>query len=211
MEDDLCADVIIKVCVISIHVPRVEDDCNCSSVCPLFVDFNPRPPCGGRLIFHEKFRAAQEFQSTSPVWRTTENGRDNIIAMANFNPRPPCGGRPCLMTDTRMLSERISIHVPRVEDDTYPQNQSVDTSNFNPRPPCGGRHGTSSLTGRVSKFQSTSPVWRTTYYSREISAEEQEFQSTSPVWRTTPEKARGPRPVDISIHVPRVEDDYQKS
>ena len=55
---------------ISIHVPRVEDDLHFCSTCG--------------IIFL--------FQSTSPVWRTSE-------------------------TMERWEEEAISIHVPRVEDD----------------------------------------------------------------------------------------------
>ena len=34
---------------------------------------------------------------------------------------------------------KISIHVPRVEDDAYPSSSYNVAWNFNPRPPCGGR------------------------------------------------------------------------
>ena len=101
---------------ISIHVPRVEDDEAVTS---------PAEDDG-------------EFQSTSPVWRTTRILRrdgylcvisihvprveddswicESIVAAVDFNPRPPCGGRPELLpqTEEKIL---ISIHVPRVEDD----------------------------------------------------------------------------------------------
>ena len=33
----------------------------------------------------------------------------------------------------------ISIHVPRVEDDLLFSEESINYDNFNPRPPCGGR------------------------------------------------------------------------
>ena len=33
---------------ISIHVPRVEDDADALGEMGLDMDFNPRPPCGGR-------------------------------------------------------------------------------------------------------------------------------------------------------------------
>ena len=57
-------------------------------------NFNPRPPCGGRL-------AADFAASHEPVY---------------FNPRPPCGGR--LRRRSKLtLPERISIHALRVEGD----------------------------------------------------------------------------------------------
>ena len=66
------------------------------------------------------------------------------------------------MTVTEAKEYFISIHVPRVEDD------GINKEDF--------------INGL--KFQSTSPVWRTT------------FASSSPQ-----------RELSISIHVPRVEDD----
>ena len=79
---------------ISIHVPRVEDDYR--EYCVL-----PYP---------------SKFQSTSPVWRTTEDSCPLSEGELDFNPRPPCGGRPG-DTTTAKLIHGISIHVPRVEDD----------------------------------------------------------------------------------------------
>ena len=101
--------------------------------------FNPRPPCGGRqnkgMSSHFFFR----FQSTSPVWRTTRQLLLTPTETKYFNPRPPCGGRhvlqvsgsdairfqstsPVWRTTDEILygghSYTISIHVPRVEDDS---------------------------------------------------------------------------------------------
>ena len=78
----------------------------------------------------------------------------------------------------------ISIHVPRVEDDTHLIQKINNYHNFNPRPPCGGRHG--ELDYIVKRWI---------------------FQSTSPVWRTTTHRAPYSSVKHISIHVPRVEDD----
>ena len=171
----------------------------------------------------------KKFQSTSPVWRTTSYAgiedftkveisihvprvEDDFVkcgARANyvdFNPRPPCGGRrrQAVPRNSRRV---ISIHVPRVEDDwanghkprqpkafqsTSPVWRTTTrtgktkqcTLNFNPRPPCGGRRLSSPTRTETESFQSTSPVWRTPYAGIE------DFTK-----------------VEISIHVPRVEDD----
>ena len=78
---------------ISIHVPRVEDDFEDGTLNTRLADFNPRPPCGGRHDHPATCRRAGEFQSTSPVWRTTTK----LFRIIDKCP--------------------ISIHVPRVEDD----------------------------------------------------------------------------------------------
>ena len=123
--------------VISIHVLRVEDD-HLTLVITLSLGyFNPRPPCGGRLL--------RQF---------------NHILHRHFNPRPPCGGRRVLsgMIRTRIQFQStssvwrttnlrkpdsfflvISIHVLRVEDDNNYSQYTIDKGDFNPRPPCGGR------------------------------------------------------------------------
>ena len=144
--------------------------------------FNPRPPCGGRHHPLAHLSMGFTFQSTSPVWRTTKKippkprcyefqstspvWRTTLVLVVNptcgrdFNPRPPCGGR------------------------LVKCGAGVNYVYFNPRPPCGGR--------RLQKQKR---------------ATRKSFQSTSPVWRTTFTKDLYKKQVPISIHVPRVEDD----
>ena len=140
------------------------------------------------------------------MWRTTYPTNAPKPLLTYFNPRPPCGGRLTAVPDTAVVL-RISIHVPRVEDDgvylsvcrrvrrfqsTSPVWRTTKRMfrptnaayHFNPRPPCGGRRAIINLGGGGERFQSTSPVWRT----------------------TCPALVR-PRLSPISIHVPRVEDD----
>ena len=105
-------------------------------------------------------RTDYPFQSTSPVWRTT------------FLIRSP------------VKPKRISIHVPRVEDDRVPACTTNSPRYFNPRPPCGGRLAISESIEYFALFQSTSPVWRTTTMTVNTAGM-----------------------IMISIHVPRVEDD----
>ena len=85
--------VVVLITVISIHVPRVEDDvCKGQQIMDK-TNFNPRPPCGGRPTTTIDADGNKVFQSTSPVWRTT--AISSIIGYIYG----------------------ISIHVPRVEDD----------------------------------------------------------------------------------------------
>ena len=50
VEDDFCCVACAYPFFISIHVPRVEDDVGQKVKAGDVVDFNPRPPCGGRLL-----------------------------------------------------------------------------------------------------------------------------------------------------------------
>ena len=91
---------------ISIHVLRVEDDITAAGKLHGFVtDFNPRPPCGGRLPWPTVRAVRLQFQSTSSVWRTTSRCT---------TPGGPGG---------------ISIHVLRVEDD-LPETLSCTASSI---------------------------------------------------------------------------------
>ena len=87
-------------CLISIHVPRVEDDKGMATKSLARTNFNPRPPWGGRR--------RQQFEDVFEL---------------DFNPRPPCGGRRAIIKHKGEGGE-ISIHVPRVEDD--PTNSPID-------------------------------------------------------------------------------------
>ena len=124
VEDDLPKGGQTMKFSISIHVLRVEDDGErCPALAEGCKDFNPRPPCGGRLSFRKYEIQGGEFQSTSSVWRTTE--------------------------EIWLESEKcfISIHVLRVEDDSSVTVQRMQSRNFNPRPPCGGRPKAAGRTG----------------------------------------------------------------
>ena len=94
VEDDVVPIFFANSVWISIHVPRVEDDGRSGGGKGKSVYFNPRPPCGGRLRFRRVEKEAGEFQSTSPVWRTTTQLSNFRREQYHFNPRPPCGGRP---------------------------------------------------------------------------------------------------------------------
>ena len=71
VEDDQVQHLQRLQMLISIHVPRVEDDVVHFFGAFLYKNFNPRPPCGGRLHAGYSVCPGSVFQSTSPVWRTT--------------------------------------------------------------------------------------------------------------------------------------------
>ena len=123
---------------ISIHAPRVGGDLHLFHTTSTIFNFNPRPPCGGRLSpFRKNFlpdqfqstppvwgatvlsanawKTPMRFQSTPPVWGATSRSQGNKGYAQHFNPRPPCGGR---------LRWYLS---------------QVTTWRFQSTPPCGGR------------------------------------------------------------------------
>ena len=118
------------------------------------------------------------------MWRTTRIGQRHSSIIKNFNPRPPCGGRPrYLCSSGGSFAFQSTSPVWRTTKRDNSSRQYLH--HFNPRPPCGGRQISLSRSSNSSPFQSTSPVWRTT-------------RSSPRIVLVTP----------ISIHVPRVEDDF---
>ena len=146
-----------------------------------------------------------EFQSTSPVWRTTCSRARLDRRTEYFNPRPPCGGRPYEATEVGARG-RISIHVPRVEDDPTTWLCMTRLTNFNPRPPCGGRLLQKVRGIPLHHFNPRPPCGGRLARANTVLADKP-FQSTSPVWRTTKPLTVSDLAIKISIHVPRVEDD----
>ena len=62
---------------------------------PLFHDFNPRPPWGGRRFTTLAKTWDLSFQSTPSVGRATYQKHERARQQYHFNPRPPWGGRHC--------------------------------------------------------------------------------------------------------------------
>ncbi len=75
---------------VSIHAPRVGRDCNGHGVIYITESFNPRAPCGARLMVRIILVYLFTFQSTRPVWGAT----------ASALRHPP--------------ERAVSIHAPRV-------------------------------------------------------------------------------------------------
>ena len=124
---------------ISIHAPRAGSDRASRRLYRVRFHFNPRSPCGERLLFFcplfdliiisihapragsdDDCRIVQttykEFQSTLPVRGATPQQSKKALKDCNFNPRSPCGER-------RFAGSR-GLRSPGY---------------FNPRSPCGER------------------------------------------------------------------------
>ena len=127
----------------------------------IVINFNPLPPCGGRL-----------------------NGNLDISGFTNFNPLPPCGGRPW----GQLLSAphyTISIHSLRVEGDASALFSTSKSSHFNPLPPCGGRPTADVTPGKehvISIHSLRVEGDAGDLYRAELT---DLFQSTPSVWRET--------------------------
>ena len=170
------------------------------------MNFNPRPPRGGRP--NSLYMALLEtiFQSTPSARRATLCTVPCPVQALDFNPRPPRGGRPGNFRGKRP-GGRISIHALREEGDPslpdaahyrnafqstpsarratpFPPGLPRPDFYFNPRPPRGGR---------LIPFR--------------CAATRPRFQSTPSARRATVDVIHGLLPVIISIHALREEGD----
>ena len=138
------------------------DDILSYSVIP-HTDFNPRSPCGERLLACGVIPWGSKISIHAPRVGSDSNSRAPMTRkMTYFNPRSPCGERPVDAGQFRRRSA-ISIHAPRV---------GSDISGF-------------TSANRFTSFQSTRPVWGATACRSEWVDQHSTFQSTLPVWGAT--------------------------
>ena len=78
---------------ISIHASHAGRDGAIKRGVGSLVDFNPRVPCGTRLLNFLGVAPVAAFQSTRPMRDATLTMVTQFTASLNFNPRVPCGTR----------------------------------------------------------------------------------------------------------------------
>ena len=165
-------------------------------------NFNPRSPCGERLIRYQPGVVQSEISIHAPRAGSDRN---------HFNPRSPCGERQAA-TPLKTVSIKISIHAPRAGSDgtlvaailqlvlfqsTLPVRGAtlcVATrlqrhANFNPRSPCGERQAEPTADMHIATFQSTLPVRGATVAFIKMQFGDK-FQSTLPVRGATTRRSR---------------------
>ena len=114
------ATVVVQIAIvhdrISIHALREESDLATCSVEVDQVNFNPRPPRGGRRAIVRDHECRGKFQSTPSARRATPVCTLPSPPIPNFNPRPPRGERHRACRG-QAACRSISIHALREEGD----------------------------------------------------------------------------------------------
>ncbi len=133
-----------------------------SASSPVNPGFNPRLPCGRRLLTSVNLEhCKQVFQSTPPVWEATRKtsqaiplrqvsihasrvGGDRIASALScisrqFQSTPPVW-EATNWSDADELGNVVSIHASRVGGDSMALYRWARMTCFNPRLPCGRRH-----------------------------------------------------------------------
>ena len=146
----------------------------------LAVDFNPRTPCGVRLlVFRARFRPFQ-ISIHAPHAGCDAAISGDISSQSNFNPRTPCGVRPtsCTLTVKNYYDFNprtpCGVRLYGVSTDcewsefqsTHPMRGATCIAlvlfaipkNFNPRTPCGVRPAIQANDTANTQFQSTHPM-----------------------------------------------------
>ena len=188
------------------------------------VNFNPRAPCGARLIGQLRALGYSVISIHAP-----RVGRDDDCPQTAdglpISIHAPRVGRDTTIRELDAYA-RISIHAPRVGRDPVLRGTRPISRYFNPRAPCGARRGAIMAYYNPYIFQSTRPVWGATCgYGRQtvrhvIFQSTRPvwgatspfcgcgcgcgFQSTRPVWGATSGGREEERCIKISIHAPRV-------
>ena len=130
----------VSICsvFVSIHAPRVGRDSRSAPPSALPPRFNPRAPCGARLVMCRARVRDTVLQSTRPMRGATCVSSGYGIHTRRFNPRAPCRARPFLHQVSYLIAD-VSIHAPHAGRDAARHRIMTALRCFNPRAPCGAR------------------------------------------------------------------------
>ena len=215
---------------ISIHAPRVGSDLPSGGRRSGGSDFNPRSPCGERLVSMRILlsvslisihaprvgsdcitrwikRTQEDFNPRSPCGERQGSPCSPAGPASDFNPRSPCGERP-LRGPAPWVDFPISIHAPRVGSDTGARQGGPGAGRFQSTLPVWGATTMEVRHMPEGTFQSTLPVWGATPSWPTSCSWATRFQSTLPVWGATRHRRSLLRSMKISIHAPRVGSDW---
>ena len=127
-----------RVVTISIHAPLAGCDPTAWPRPGWISYFNPRTPCGVRLLVGEAVIIGLVISIHAPL-AGCDHFEDRFSPdRCHFNPRTPCGVRPALVTVLSAMTG-ISIHAPLAGCDAGAGGRTRATRYFNPRTPCGVR------------------------------------------------------------------------
>ena len=141
---------------VSIHAPHAGRDARQMPMRPRFFSFNPRAPCGARLLPSAIGFASEMFQSTRPMRGATFLNATSECRKVFQSTRPMRGATFRRARYGRLC--HVSIHAPHAGRD---RQGGADTGRhrcFNPRAPCGARPSLNELLWCRAGFQSTRPM-----------------------------------------------------
>ena len=191
---------------VSIHAPRVGSDLFVILSSPFLSGFNPRSPCGERLVCC--FTASHTFISFNP--RSPCGERRRLIPTGRtrqgFNPRSPCGERR-QPGHKRWMVQRVSIHAPRVGSDRRMPLTLIAPLMFQSTLPVWGATAVCVQPDCGLPVSIHAPRVGSDFVNRLDLQAPLPFQSTLPVWGATNSRFGSMTCTSVSIHAPRVGSD----
>ena len=170
---------VIRILKISIHAPHAGCDKLCGIIGVIFLNFNPRTPCGVRHARGVPLRGFLQISIHAPHAgcdrRKSMNLNDILISI-----HAPHAG--CDIMKTGLTSRTIEFQ------STHPMRGATcgqvyrprGEENFNPRTPCGVRRWVYQFRSNSLRFQSTHPMRGATCYAN-MRRNMGLFQSTHPM------------------------------
>ena len=122
---------------VSIHAPHAGRDMAPSDWRQKNGSFNPRAPCGARLVDGDSFALFRRFQSTRPMRGATRRVLHLPLGEFVSIHAPHAGRDPCRQLHQDEI--RVSIHAPHAGRDPCSVQKRSGFCGFNPRAPCGAR------------------------------------------------------------------------
>ena len=125
---------------ISTHAPLAGRDPTFLAMVHLKIYFNPRAPCGARLVVAALDRPVDHISTHAPLAGRDVNSSSLATRTKAFQPTRPLRGATELHDQGR-AGVRISTHAPLAGRDwATVWDMLAAMRNFNPRAPCGARH-----------------------------------------------------------------------
>ena len=146
-----------KIIYISIHAPRAGCDKHACPVAGIGGYFNPRTPCGVRLVAASCLAEQSTISIHAPRAGCDDRGTNRAKALYQFQSTHPVRGAT-FHKGFFAFKVLISIHAPRAGCDFWRYHRQAIHKYFNPRTPCGVRLGRQGAAGGDRAFQSTHPV-----------------------------------------------------
>ena len=122
---------------ISIHAPRAGRDSSRRGRVCISLNFNPRAPCGARLLIVPQIRSPVYFNPRAPCGARPDTWRSSTPRRKFQSTRPVRGATVSATVTADQIN--ISIHAPRAGRDGLRPGGGPHRNDFNPRAPCGAR------------------------------------------------------------------------
>ena len=149
--------------------------------------FNPRSPCGERLVRLFFCYHKSDFNPRSPCGERRCRYSRSRQQPGYFNPRSPCGERPLPDTQPSALLPFQST-LPVWGATAFPACPAQKFPDFNPRSPCGERPKILSTSVKDVPISIHAPRVGSDMDPSQMIASRFLFQSTLPVWGATIER-----------------------